>query len=524
MNVFDALEYGKRHFPEKEAIHFEGRSISYDALAQQALRVSSALRHAAAIGPGDRVAIFLPNRPEFIAAYYGIMHRGAIAVSLNVMLKSDEVKFILNDSEAKVLITTPELLGQVPEAVQTPALRKILCAGETTRADALTLEDLAALPPVGEPPAAMERDSGAAILYTSGTTGKPKGALLSHGNIVSNIAGTRRHTQMASDDRLICFLPLFHCFGQNFIMNAGLDAGATLILHERFDPETILHSLEADKVTMFFGVPPVYQRFLHMPHIEERFRNVRYCFTAAAPMPAAIAQQWQKIVGQIIYEGYGLTETSPFASYNHDSFYREGSIGTPIENVTMKIADFNGNPLPPGEIGEIAIKGPNVMLGYFRRPKETDAVMRDGWFFTGDIGRQDDDGYFYVVDRAKDMINVCGYKVWPREVEDALMQHASVCDIAVIGIADEEQGESVKAFVVLKPGTDVKEQEIIDFARAHMAAYKAPRTVEFIDALPRNPSGKVLKRELRQRKSPFNSSNVQPFNADLGQIDERMNP
>jgi long-chain acyl-CoA synthetase len=307
-------------------------------------------------------------------------------------------------------------------------------------------------------------------------------------------------------------------------MNACLEAGAMLILHERFDPEAILNSLESDHVTMFFAVPPVYQRLLRAPDIEKRFRKVRYCFTAAAPMPVTVAQQWQQKVGQIVYEGYGLTETSPFASYNHDSVYREGSVGVPIENVEMKIADANGNAVAPGETGEIAIKGPNIMLGYFRRPKETDAAVRDGWFFTGDIGRQDAEGYFYLVDRAKDMINVSGFKVWPREVEDVLMQHPSVADVAVIGIADEECGEAVRAFIVLKTGIHVSEKEIIEFARTHIAAYKAPRAVEFIDALPRNPAGKVLKRELRQRNSPSHESKLQEFNSDLGHVDERMNP
>jgi long-chain acyl-CoA synthetase len=251
---------------------------------------------------------------------------------------------------------------------------------------------------------------------------------------------------------------------------------------------------------MFFGVPPVYQHLLAEPNIEEYFRTVRYCFTAAAPMPVVVARQWQRRIGQIIYEGYGLTETSPFASYNHDSLYREGSVGTPLEKVEMKIVDPEGRALPAGETGEIAIKGPNVMLGYFRRPKETAQVIRDGWFLTGDIGRADADGYFYLVDRAKDMINVSGFKVWPREVEEVLLQHPSVSEAAVVGIEDPDSGEAVKAFVVLKQSAAAHEPEIIDYARARIADYKAPRFVEFIDSLPRNPAGKILKRELRERE------------------------
>ena len=500
MNIFDALEYGNRHFPDKQAILFSGQSITYGELHRQACHLSSAFKEVACLNAGDRVALFLPNRPEFIFAYYAAVRLGAIAVSLNVMLKHDEVKFILNDSESSILITTNDLMEQVPDVREVSSLKKILCVDKPERADVLPLEDFLALTSAKTSGANLANDNGAAILYTSGTTGKPKGALLSHGNIISNIRATRHHTQMASDDRLICYLPLFHCFGQNFIMNAALDAGATLVLHERFQVEEILGSVKTDRVTMFFGVPPVYQRLLSVPNIEEYFRNVRYCFTAAAPMPVVVARHWQRRVGQIIYEGYGLTETSPFASYNHDSLYREGSVGTPVEEVKMKIVDAEGRALPTGETGEIAIKGPNVMLGYFRRPKETAEAIRDGWFLTGDIGKIDNDGYFYLVDRAKDMINVSGFKVWPREVEEVLLQHSSVSEVAVIGIEDADSGEAVKAFVVVKQGAAIDEPEIIDYARALIAGYKTPRFVEFIDRLPRNPAGKILKRELRERE------------------------
>ncbi len=500
MNIFDVLEYGNGHFPKTQAILFAGESIAYSELYQRACRLSSGLKQVADLKRGDRVALFLPNWPEFITAYYAVVRLGAIAVSLNVMLKHDEVKFILNDSESSVLITANKLIEQVPEAREVPSLKKILCVDKPQRADVFPLEDFLALASGKTSAADLANDDGAAILYTSGTTGTPKGALLSHGNIISNIQATRHHTQMASDDRLICYLPLFHCFGQNFIMNAALDAGATLVLHERFQAEEILESVKSHRVSMFFGVPPVYQRLLAEPNIEEYFRTVRYCFTAAAPMPVVVARQWQRRIGQIIYEGYGLTETSPFASYNHDSLYREGSVGTPLEKVEMKIVDPEGRALPAGETGEIAIKGPNVMLGYFRRPKETAQVIRDGWFLTGDIGRADADGYFYLVDRAKDMINVSGFKVWPREVEEVLLQHPSVSEAAVVGIEDPDSGEAVKAFVVLKQSAAAHEPEIIDYARARIADYKAPRFVEFIDSLPRNPAGKILKRELRERE------------------------
>ena len=497
MNIFDALENTKNHFPDKEAILFGGESITYHDLHARSCRLSSVLKEVGDLQPGDRVALFLPNKPDFIVSYYAVVRLGAIAVSLNVMLKPEEMKVILQDCAAKLLITTNQLLDQVPVAREIPSVKKILCADKSEHAGVLELDRLSTLSDAKT--ADLGQEEGAAILYTSGTTGKPKGVLLSHGNLISNVSATIHHTKMSAEDRLTCYLPLFHCFGQNFIMNSSVKSGATLILHERFQPDEILDSIKANRISMFFGVPVVYSRLLAVPKIEEYFRNVRYCFTAAAQMPMTVAREWREKVGKIIYEGYGLTETSPFASYNHDSLYRDGSIGTPVAKVEIKIIDAEGRALPAGEIGEIAVKGPNVMQGYFRQPKETAEVIRDGWFLTGDIGKMDDDGYIYLVDRAKDMINVSGFKVWPREVEEVLLQHPSLAEVAVVGIEDSESGEAVKAFAVLKLGEVMNERDLIDFGRSRMAVYKAPRFVEFIDALPKNPTGKILKRELKAK-------------------------
>lgn len=498
MNIFDSLERAKTYFPKQEALLFKRTSRSCQELYEQVCCLSSALKGRCNLQRGDRVGIFLPNIPEFVLSYYAVVRLGAIAVSLNVMLKRDEVGFILNDCGARLLITAPHLLDQIPETC--PTLEGIVSVSEPERPGIFRFHDLLSSSPPLAPKANLEMDEGAAILYTSGTTGKPKGVLLSHGNLISNVYATNHHTKMSPEDRLICYLPLFHCFGQNFIMNAAVNTGATLILHERFIPDEILDSIKNNRVSMFFGVPTVYARFLALPNLEENFASVRYCFTAAAPMPLEVARRWKERFGRIIYEGYGLTETSPFACYNHDFLYREGSVGTPIENVEMKIVDEKGNDLPPGEVGEITIKGPNVMRGYYRRPEETARVIRDGWFLTGDIGKMDEDGYFYLVDRAKDMINISGFKVWPREVEEVLLKHPALNEVAVVGVPDPDSGEAVKAFVVSKENATAKEQELIDFCRSHIAVYKAPRYVEFIDALPKNPAGKILKRELRARE------------------------
>jgi long-chain acyl-CoA synthetase len=499
MNIFDCVARAQERFSDKEALIFKGQACCYRDLYEQACRLSGALRKRFNLQRGDRAALFLPNIPEFITAYYALQKLGVIVVSLNVMLKRDEVQFILRDSAVRVLITAPSLLDQVPKDV--PAVANIVTVGETNRPGCLQFSDLLGAPPAEAWHVSIDDEDGAALLYTSGTTGQPKGVLLTHGNLVFNSQTTAHHTRMTDQDRLLCFLPLFHCFGQNFIMNTAMYTGATLVLHERFVADEILESALSDRATMFFGVPAVYVRLLARPQIEMYLDSVRYYFSAAAPLSVETVRRWRERLGQTIYEGYGLTETAPFATYNHDSEYREGSVGTSVDGVQIKIVNENGESLPPGELGEIAIKGPNVMKGYFNRPEETARAIRDGWFLTGDIGRMDESGYLFLVDRVKDMVNVSGYKVWPREVEEVLSKHSGLNESAVIGVPDPVSGEAVKAFVVVKEGETLTEEDLIKFCRSRMAVYKAPRYVEFIDALPRNPTGKVLKRELRLRES-----------------------
>jgi long-chain acyl-CoA synthetase len=301
---------------------------------------------------------------------------------------------------------------------------------------------------------------------------------------------------MRSEDRLLLYLPLFHCFGQNAVLNAGLNACTTIVLHRNFDLEEILKSVATEQVTMFFGVPTVFLVLLNMSTPDDQLKSVRYYFSAAAPLPIEVAQKWYEKYGLVIHQGYGLTETSPCASYNHDYIYKPGSVGTPIENVEMKIVN-NGKEVPPGELGEIIIRGPNVMLGYWNRPFETAEVIKNGWFYSGDIGQIDADGFFYIVDRSKDMINVAGFKVYPTEVENVIYEHPAVAEVAVYGVPDLEKSEIVKANIVLKPGQIVTEKQIIAFCSERMAAYKIPKVIKFVDSIPKNPTGKVLKRVLR---------------------------
>jgi long-chain acyl-CoA synthetase len=302
---------------------------------------------------------------------------------------------------------------------------------------------------------------------------------------------------MTEGDRGLCALPMFHCFGQNAIMNALVTAGGTLVLHERFVPDAFVAAVAAHRITILYAVPTMYILFLSMPTAD--FRSVRLCFSAAATLPNDVEARWHATHGHWIQQGYGLTETSPFASYNHELAFRRGSVGTPIENVEMKIVDAEDREVTDGELGEIVIKGPNVMKGYFGDPAATAAAIRDGWFHSGDIGYRDADGYYFIVDRLKDMINVAGFKVFPREVEEVLFRHPAVKEAAVVGVADAVRGEAVKAFVVLQEGAAVTAEGLQALCRASIASVKVPEHIEFVAALPKNPTGKILKKELRTR-------------------------
>lgn len=491
MNIVRAAQF----YPDKPAILFEGGSFTYREVDRQSNRVAHALV-GLGIGRGDRVALYLPNIPEFAYVYLGILKVGAIAVSVNAILKSDEVAFILNDSGARLLFTTRTLLVNVTEESSPTLESVVVCDGDSEGHS--TLSRLLSNASSDRCLAAMEPDDPALILYTSGTTGFPKGATLSHGNVVSNTWSTVHHCGYRPEDRLLLCLPLFHVFGQNFIMNSCFLVGATLVLHRRFEPDVVLDSIAQQRVTMLFGVPTIYVALLNTDLTRADLSSIRYEFSAAATMPREISRQWTERFGRPVFEGYGLTETSPFAAYNHDRRHKFGSVGSAVENFEIKIIDEEGQEPPLGEWGEIAIKGPGVMLGYWNRPEDSVAAIQNGWFRTGDTGAMDDEGYVFIVDRIKDMINRSGLKIWPAEVEQLLYRHPAVKEAAVYGIPDEHGNEAVAAAIVLKQGADCTADEIIAYCREKAAVYKAPSAVQFVDALPKNATGKILKRVLRE--------------------------
>jgi long-chain acyl-CoA synthetase len=506
MNIASHLERSARWFPDRAALIFEGTTLSYGALEARACRLARSLR-SRGIERGDRVALFLPNIPAFVIAYHAILKLGAIVVSLHTRSTAAELHHTLEDCAAKLLISFDDLLDPIPKADR-PALPTLCAAEADPGLEQLMSSACAGVDDISLPAQGMDSRDPAVILYTSGTTGRPRGATLSHGNLVSNVWSFVHNCAMRQDDRILLHLPLFHCFGQNALMNSALLAGATLVLQRAFRPDAVLLAIKQERITLLFGVPTMFLALLERAKVEH-LRTVRYFFSAAAPLPPELERRWRERFGAVIYQGYGLTETSPFASYNHFHRHREGCIGTPIENVEMKIVDvLTGSDLPPGELGEIVIRGPNVMLGYWGQPEMTANVLRDGWFHSGDIGSVDEDGYFRIVDRLKDMIDVGGTNVYPAEVENVLYQHDAVAEAAVFGIADPLMGEQVWAHVVLRPQAEADPECLLRHCRERLAEFKVPRVLACVEELPKHPAGKILKRVLREAVSTCRPANT----------------
>lgn len=493
MNVAQMLERTALHFPERTALVFKDRRWSFRELDRETSRLASGLR-ALGLKAGERVGVHLPNCPEFILTYYAAQKVGLVPLSLNVTYRAEEIGYICRDGEVSAIVTTGVAAAILPSRAELPSVRHLIRVGSPAEG-ALEFGALSGDPDLRA--MELDREETAAILYTSATTGHPKGVMLTHSNIVSNTYATVHHLKMMPDDRGLCALPLFHCFGQNFILNALVTTGGTVVLQERFVLEEFLGAVGRERITLLYAVPTMYVLFLAADLPAYDLSPLRLCFSAAAMLPADVERRWGERTGHWIHQGYGLTECSPFASYNHDLHFRSGSVGTPIENVEMRVVDEQGREVPDGELGEILIKGPNVMKGYFRNPEATAQAIRDGWLHSGDIGYRDPDGYYYVVDRLKDMINVSGFKVYPREVEEILFRHPAVKEAAVLGIPDPVKGEAVKAFIVLESGQSVDALALQVLCRDKMAPYKVPESVQFVPSLPKSPTGKILKKDLR---------------------------
>jgi long-chain acyl-CoA synthetase len=478
-----ALKEGRR-----PALRMGDAALTYEEFCEAAGRVATAFDRLD-VAPGDRVGLVLPNVTAFPIIYYGALLAGAAVVPMNPLLKAREIQYYLENSGARVVIAAADVAAAAVEAagdvgitaVVVDPVRPLELMASRARTDSVARDD----------------EDNAVILYTSGTTGPPKGAQLTHGNLAGN-ARTTADTLLETtpDDTIMGCLPLFHVFGLTCGLTSAVLSGATLSLLPRFQGDAALSLLEEDQVTVFEGVPTMFAAILHAP---ERgnfdLSRLRLCVSGGAAMPVEVMTSFEKEFGCTVLEGYGLSETSPVVSFNHPHAPRKaGSIGTPIAGVEMRLLDDRGNDVVPGEVGEIAVRGPNVMKGYWAKPDATQNAMPDGWFRTGDLARQDDDGYFFIVDRKKEMIIRGGYNVYPREIEEALYEHPAVAEAASVGIPHPDLGEEVGAAVVLKPGMTADANELREWTKARVAAYKYPRHVWLVESLPKGPTGKILRR------------------------------
>jgi len=487
-NLAHNLATSADRFPDRIAVRLDDFAATYSALLTQTALIAGLLG-AQGIRTGDRVGLMLPNVPHFPAIYYGILGAGAVVVPMNPLLKAREVEYYLQDSGAKLLFAWPEFAAEAGKGAE-------VAGAELIQTDDGWTSALAAQTPT---PGIVERAGSdtAVILYTSGTTGRPKGAELTHDNLTRNAeVAARTLLTVTHEDVIMGCLPLFHSFGQTSAMNVAVHAGAELTLVPRFDPTKVLEVIQRDGVTVFQGVPTMYFALLNHPDRSSYdLGRLRICVSGGAALPVEVLHAFESAFGAIILEGYGLSETSPIASFNHPHRERKaGSIGTPIEGTEMTLVDVSD-----GGVGEIAIRGHNIMKGYWANPQATAAAIPDGWFRSGDLAKQDEDGYFYIVDRKKDLIIRGGYNVYPREVEEVLYEHPAVAEAAVIGVPHPEWGEEVAAAVALKAGAGASEQELIDFVKERIAAYKYPRQIWIVESLPKTATGKILRREVAEQ-------------------------
>jgi long-chain acyl-CoA synthetase len=503
-SVADLIPAAAQRRPDKPALIHGEAVITYGELEDRVARCAGALQ-ALDIEPGDRVALLLGNVPEFVVALHGALHRGAVAAPLNVMLTPEELGFILADGGASAVVADPALAPAVLAVRdRLPSLRHVLVTGTgpVPRGAASFEERVAAADPTSI--ADTGADDLAVLAYTAGTTAEPKGAMLSHGNLLANLDQISEVPALreAESDVVLLVLPLFHIYGLNAGLGVTLKEGATAVLMERFDPVASLEAVERHGVTVLLGAPPMFPAWLEAAAGRDvDLSTVRLAVSGAAPLPGTVLEAFRDRLGITIWEGYGLTETSPAVTTNAmGEEAKPNSIGRPLPGVEIRIVDEAGDDVEDGDPGEIVIRGPNVFLGYWNRPEETDAAFRDGWLRTGDVAFRDEDGYLSIVDRSKDLVIVSGFNVYPKEVEEAVATHPAVAECAVVGVPDERTGEAIRALVVLKEGAAATEEDILEHCRDRLARFKLPREIKLVASLPHHVTGKVLRRRLRDRE------------------------
>ena len=525
------LSESARKHPARDAIIFYGTRLTYRALNEAADRFASALS-ARGLTAGDRVSLFLPNCPQMVIAYYGTLRAGGVAVSTSPLYSAKELEHQLNDSGAWGIVTLSKFYPLVKEVAPKTGLKRIIVANikeyfpsllrlfftllkekseghrvEVERVAGTELfEELMSSAAAKPPVVASSPDAPAILQYTGGTTGLAKGAVLTHRNLVANTlqAGAWLMTAKGGSEISLGAIPFFHVYGMTAVMNLCISLGHTMILLPHFKVKEVLETIDKYRPTIFPGVPTMYIAINNFPGVGRYdLRSITACLSGAAPLPVEVQTRFEALTGARLVEAYGLTEASPATHANPLYGARKvGTIGLPLPDTDAKIVDLETGErsLPPGEIGELAVKGPQVMKGYWNRPEETAGALKDGWLYTGDIGYMDEQGYFSIVDRKKDMIIAGGYKIYPRDVEEPLYEHPKVQEAVAVGLPDPYRGETVKVYIVLKEGQSATEQEVLDYCREKMAKYKVPTLVEFRKALPKTLVGKVLRRTLREEE------------------------
>ncbi|MBI5251020.1 MAG: AMP-binding protein [Desulfomonile tiedjei] len=493
MNIANNLERSALFFPDRPAISEGESEISYRALNARANHVATGLIKLG-VRPGELVGICAPNSSDWIAFYFGVLKAGAVALTLANSLQRDELALLLAHSRPRFLLTADQKLGVIEKLRDQVGLEKIICTSGDISLELLVESGTDTFRAVDR-----HRNDTAAILYTGGTTGVPKGVMLTHENITVSSYNVAYAEDSSEIDRALCFLPLNHVFGQIHITNSTIFSCGCIELLPAYDLDRVLDKTASGRVTKLFAVPTIYTRLLTVPGLKERLGKVRYCFSAAASMAAEVVRQWKDLTGLTMYESYGMTESASAVTYNHFYSHVIGSVGTSVPGVEVQIRDEQGNILPEGQEGEICIRGRNIMKGYLNNPIDTkSAFWSDGWFRSGDIGVLDERDYLFIVDRLKDMIITGGENVYPREVEEVIYTSPGIQECAVVGLPDREWGERVTAFVVPRPGEEVVPEELKVFLKQRLAAYKIPKEYVLVDEMPKSATGKILKRELKK--------------------------
>ena len=513
MNLVSRVRETALEHPSKAAYNFMGKETSYAEFDQSIARFASALRELG-IEKGDHVAFLLGNTPHFLISLYATMRLGATAIPINPIYAPDEISYIIQNSDAKAVIALDMLLPLVEKAsgafpsVETYVIcetmpetgEKLAALPENLRSKVKPFTQLLMSASPDVLPVEVAKDDTAIILYTSGTTGRPKGAMLTHENLFSNARDVADYLGFTSEDRVIAALPVFHVFALTVVVNAPLLKGATILLIPRFSPNDVFETAKNQQATVFAGVPTMYNFLVQTPDTNvSDFSTIRLAISGGSSLPVALLHNFENKFNVRISEGYGLSEASPVTCFNPLNRERKaGSIGTSIINVENRVVNELGDDVAIGEVGELIVRGPNVMKGYYKMPEETEATIRDGWLYTGDLARVDEEGYFFIVDRKKDLVIVGGYNVYPREVEEVLFAHPGVVEAAVIGFPDADFGEAVHAYVVVKDASITRE-DLHAYCAEHLAKYKIPRQFEFLEELPKNTTGKILRRSLKEQ-------------------------